>query len=305
MVRDLRRDEDHARAAMDVVAHVAADAILLLDVDRDAGGADVAALRAALAARELDYAHAVALPVNAGIPTGRDLDGDGTAHEARDAKGYGRFTGDGGMVLLSRWPVAAESFTDVPWDHALAPPGAGVPVPTVAQWVVTLDGPWGPVTWVTLAAGTPVFDGPEDRNGLRNRDELALAARLVDAAPGPVVAIGRTNVDPRDGQGRRDGLMLLTDHPRLRDPAPRGAGGGGAGHAGDPALDTADWEGPGPLRVDMALVDRSLRVRDAGVVWPVEGPLAETVAAAGPGRAVWVDLLAAARGDLAEAGDGG
>ena len=297
MVRDVAAGEAQAAAALDVIAHVGADAILLLDVDWDAGGAGLAALQQALADRGLPYPYGYAGRPNAGAPSGLDLDGDGRRGRARDALGYGRFTGDGGLALLSRWPVAVEApnplWAEVsPEAPALLPQGgaAVVPLATAAQWVVALDAPGGPVTLVTLAAGTPVFDGPEDRNGLRNRDELRFAARLATEAADPVVVLGRANVDPADGEGRRDGLAALLDHPRLADPRPRGGGGGGAGHAGDPALDTAAWEGPGPLRVDYVLPDRAFEVVGSGVLWPVDGPMADAVAAAGPGRAVWVDL---------------
>ncbi|WP_238941354.1 endonuclease/exonuclease/phosphatase family protein [Jannaschia sp. Os4] len=297
MVRDIAKGEAQAAAALDAIAHVGADAILLLDVDWDAGGAGLSALRSALAERGAPYPHGYAGMPNAGVPSGLDLDGDGTAHRARDALGYGRFTGDGGMALLSRWPVAVVAhdplWADVSAEAAALLPEGGatvVPLATVAQWEVTLDAPGGPVTLITLAGGTPVFDGPEDRNGLRNRDELRFAAGLAAAAPHPVVALGRANVDPLDGEGRRDGLAALLAHPRLADPEPRGAGGGGEGHAGDPALDTAAWDGPGPLRVDYVLPDRAFEVVGSGVLWPIDGPLAETVAAAGSGRVVWVDL---------------
>ena len=285
MLRDLTSGRDaQAEAALDVVAHVGADAILLLGVDWDAGGAGLAALRAGLDRRGLVYPHAVALRPNAGRPSGADLDGDGRLGTARDALGYGRFTGAGGMALLSRLPLGPVSdHTGVPWDAPdLVPSGVAVPVPTVAQWVVPLDGTG--LTLVTMAAGPPVFDGPEDRNGRRNAAELALVRRLMEAEARPVV-LGRANLDPADGQGRRAALRGLLDHPALHDPRPRGAGGGGAGHRGDPALDTADWEGPGPLRVDYVLPAAGLPVAASGVVWPAEGdPLRATVEAAGAGR---------------------
>ncbi|UWQ21873.1 endonuclease/exonuclease/phosphatase family protein [Jannaschia sp. W003] len=289
MLRDVLRGEAQAAAALDVIAHVGADVLVLGDVDWDAGGAGLDGIRAGLRARGLDYPHAVHLRPNAGRPSGLDLDGDGRLGEARDALGYGRFTGDSGLAVLSRHPLGAVAdHSSVPWDapRGLLPEGAVVPVATVAQWVVPVAG----LSLVTLAAGPPVFDGPEDRNGLHNAAELALALRLAEAEALPVLA-GRANVDPRDGEGRRDALAALLAHPRLRDPEPRGAGGGGAGHRGDPGLDTAAWEGPGPLRVDYVLPARGLRIVAAGVLWPPEGdPLRKTVDAAGTGRAVWVDL---------------
>lgn len=295
MLRDLAGGRDpQAEAALAVIAHLDADILLLGDVDWDAGGAGVAGLRARLDALGAPYPHVVALRPNAGIPSGADLDGDGRSGDARDALGYGRFTGDSGVVLLSRLPLGpvADHSAD-PWAAGdLVPAGVTLPTSTVAQWVVPVAGT--PLVLVTLAAGTPVFDGPEDRNGRRNAAELALAhrlARAVRARGGMPVLMGRANVDPADGQGPRAAMRRLLDDPALRDPRPRGAGGGGAGHRGDPTLDTAAWEGPGPLRVDYVLPDARLRVVASGVLWPAPGePMADVVAAVGPGRAVWVDL---------------
>jgi hypothetical protein len=294
LVRDLLSGRDEqAEAALDVIAHSAPDILLLLDVDWDHDGTALDALAARLAERGLDYPHRLAPRPNSGTPSGFDLDGDGTTHEARDALGYGRFTGDGGLALLSTVPLGpavdhGPLWSNVAETSALLPPGAEalVPLATVGQWTVQA----GAFTLIPMAAGTPVFDGPEDRNGLRNRDELALVARLAADAPLPVV-LGRANLDPLDGEGRREAIRGLLDHPALQDPEPRGAAGGGAEHRGDPAFDTAAWEGPGPLRVDYVLPARALRVEGAGVVWPApDDPLAETVAAAGSGRLVWVDV---------------
>ncbi|WGH80225.1 endonuclease/exonuclease/phosphatase family protein [Jannaschia ovalis] len=295
MLRDLASGRDaQAEAALDVIASAAPEVLLLLDIDWDLGGAGLAALRDRLAEHGLDYPHAVALRPNSGLPSGIDLDGNGAADEARDALGYGRFTGDSGLALLSMRPLGPpRDLSGVRWSArsaavAVLPEAAHpvVPLATTAQWVV----PMGDVTLVTMAAGTPVFDGPEDRNGKRTADELAFVAELAGGATLPIV-LGRANVDPRDGDGPRAAIRALLGHPALQDPAPRGAGGGGAGHAGDPALDTVAWDGPGPLRVDYVLPARALAVRDAGIVWPAPGdPLAETVAAAGSGRLVWVDI---------------
>jgi hypothetical protein len=60
--------------------------------------------------------HRFAAPPNTGRPTGVDLDGDGRSWRARDAHGYGLFSGDGGMAILSRVPIGAvRDFSDLPW----------------------------------------------------------------------------------------------------------------------------------------------------------------------------------------------
>ena len=292
MLRDLASGRDaQAEAALDVIARVDADVILLGDVDWDADGAGLSVLRDRLAERGVAYAHHVALRPNAGVPSGADLDRDGRLGEADDALGWGRFTGESGIALLSRLPLGVpEDHTATPWNDAgaLVPDGVPLPIPTIAQWTVPVADTG--LTVVTLAAGPPVFDGPEDRNGWRNAAELRLAYDLAAAQAAPIV-MGRANVDPVDGEGRRDALRRLLDAPFLRDLEPRGSGGGDAGHRGDPALDTADWEGPGPLRVDYVLPAATVRVAASGVLWPPDAdPFRATVEAAGPGRAVWADI---------------
>ncbi|PWJ16132.1 endonuclease/exonuclease/phosphatase family protein [Jannaschia seohaensis] len=299
MLDDLTRGRDAAQAVVEVIAHARADVILLLDVDWDHGGAGLAALRDALTRAGLDYPHHVALPPNSGRPSGADLDRNGRLGEARDALGYGRFTGDGGMVLLSRLPLSRvdDRSGDLwsargPLPPEILPPEAldRVPLASVAQWVVPLEVGGTRLSLVTMNATPPVFDGPEDRNGQRNADELGFVAELASAADLPVV-LGRANIDPMDGEGRRAALDALLSHPKLQDPAPRGAGGGGTGHRGDPALDTAALDGPGPLRLDYVLPARGLRVAAAGVDWPApDAPRAGRVSTASRGRLVWVDL---------------
>lgn len=298
-----------------ILAATRPDVLLLTDMDWDAGGAALDALAARLAAEGLDYPHRLALPPNAGLPSGLDLDGNGRRGEPRDAQGYGRFRGQGGMALLSRLPrgpardLSALLWRDLPGARLPAVDGEPFPseeaqaaqrLSSTGHWIVPLEAPGGPVTLLAFAATPPVFDGSEDLNGLRNADELALWARLLDGALGPVpavpVLIGDANLDPSDGEGLRAGMAALLADPRLQDPRPRSPGAAAAAdpsHQGDPALDTTDWpsEGPGNLRTHYVLPAAALRVLAAGVIWPLPGdPLAAAAEAAGPHRLVWVDL---------------
>ncbi|WP_281824994.1 endonuclease/exonuclease/phosphatase family protein [Jannaschia rubra] len=285
MLRDLRAArDDQAEAALAVIAAADPDVILLLDVDWDVAGEGLATLQ-----DRLGYDHALALQPNSGVLSGFDLDGDGTTHEARDALGYGRFTGDSGMALLSRLPLgpakdlSATLWADRAETEGLLPEAARgvVPLATTAQWVVPLEVGDTTLTLVTMAAGTPVFDGPEDRNGLRNRAELEHVAELAREVPLPVV-LGRSNLDPDTGEGYRDAMRALLDLPALQDPMPR---------APDGTDDTVEWSGPGPMRVDYVLPARDLTVTGSGVIWPGDDdPLAAAARDAGPARLVWVDV---------------
>jgi hypothetical protein len=160
------------------------------------------------------------------------------------------------------------------------------------------------VDLMVWSATPPVFDGPEDRNGLRNRDELRLWTAVLDGALGAppgehFVIAGNANLDPADGEGLREAMAAFLADPRLTDPLPLSAGGAAAAdpaQAGNPALDTADWAetGPGNLRVSYVLPAAVWEVTGSGVLWPAADETAalsaEDLVAAGPHRLVWVDL---------------
>jgi hypothetical protein len=87
----------------------------------------------------------------------------------------------------------------------------------------------------------PVFDGPEDRNGTRNFDEIRFWADYISPnrgdyiyddngeygglEPGSLFVIaGDQNSDPFDGDSIPGAIQQLLDHPLVRDPLPRSAG---------------------------------------------------------------------------------
>ena len=303
--------------ARDILA-VRPDILLLQRFDYDAGLSALESFADLLGEAGLSYPHRFALRPNTGWMTDLDLNGDGRTHDPEDAHGFGEFSGQGGMALLSRYPVEVERVQDLSrllW-HTL--PGATLPEPSqhlseealhatrlsaVAQWVVPITVHGKQITVLAFHAGPPVFDGPEDRNGLRNRDELRLWSLMLDGsygAPleGPVVVVGTANQDPQDGDARREAIRALLAHDRLQDPEPSSAGGRAAGsaqggvndeHTGPASLDTVDWpdlvrDAPGNLRVDYVLPDRALRVEGSGVHWP------ENTDFGSRHRLVWVDV---------------
>ena len=118
----------------------------------------------------------------------------------------------------------------------------------------------------------PVFDGPEDRNGTRNHDEIRFWADYVGPGaergsyiyddqgntgglePGSLFVIaGDQNSDPFDGDSIPGSAQLLLEHPRINaKTTPTSEGGvdwsaaqpGNETHVGDPAQDTADFSEP-------------------------------------------------------------
>ncbi|MFC2969404.1 endonuclease/exonuclease/phosphatase family protein [Acidimangrovimonas pyrenivorans] len=318
LLRDIASGTDkQVAAAVAAIATARPDVLLLTGFDYDRGLAALTALRERLAKAGAPYPHLFALPPNSGVQSGVDLDGNGKIGGPRDAQGYGHFAGQGGMALLSRLPIdsgATRDFSRFLWRDLPGNQMAGAQLSPAARkvqrlasvgaWDVVLRRPDGsPLHLLAFAATPPVFDGPEDRNGRRNHDEIAFWQELLDgalplAAPkGPFVLLGDANLDPVDGEGRHAAIRALLTGPRLQDPRPRSAGARAAAapdHKGDPALTTADWsgkKGPGPLRVDYVLPAAGLKVTGAGVLWPAPGkPGAKTAEAASRHRLVWVEL---------------
>ncbi len=295
----LAEDDPQIGATVAVIAAADADILALQEIDFDAEGRALAALADQLEDLGYPYAYRLTLRPNTGWPTGVDLDGDGQTSGRRDAQGYGAFNGQGGMAVLSRVPIAhatdfsAVLWRDVPGSAAdgLVPPGAlsTVRLHEVAFWAVEFDLPGGAFTLLTTHASAPVFDGPEDRNGWRNADQLRFLHMLLEGwrpdgidlslAPGRYAVAGTLNVDPDAGEGHRDVLRALLDHPALQDVSPDSARG----------LPTADWRDPEPgdLRVDYVLPAAGVGVLDAAVMWgSPDGP----EAVASDHRLVWVDL---------------
>lgn len=276
--------EDEAAATVAVIAAADPDILALQDIDYDGNAVALSAL-----AEALGYPYFMTRRPNTGLLTGLDLDLDGRTDGPRDAHGYGRFSGEGGMALLSRFPLGdVQDFSDMLWQNLPDNSAADVTpdnalailrLHTVGAWQVEVLTPNGPLHILMSHATPPVFDGPEDRNGLRNADEIRFWDLHLDAAaPERFAYMGTLNVDPERGEGRREALLEFLAHPALQDPVPDGP--------------TVDWEEPipGDLRVDYLLPSRTLRVLDAGIFWPTEGPLADAVAEASDHRLVWVDV---------------
>ena len=288
-MQDLLRAEEEARALLAPVLQARPDLLILTDIDHDADLAALRALQDMLARDGHDLPHRFGLRPNTGMPTGRDLDGDGRLGGPGDAQGFGWFSGQGGMAVLSRWPLDAARaqdlsgllWKDLPGSRIAADdPGHDIQrLSSAGHWLVPVQAPVS-LTLLVFHATPPVFDGPEDRNGRRNADEIALWRHLLDGRlpvpppDGAVILAGNANLDPERGAGLRADIAALLAHPRLQDTAPTGPKG----------TATAQWPPPGPgaLRVQYLLPSRDLMVTGSGQIWPEA-----------PGAAhglIWIDV---------------
>ncbi|WP_407352290.1 endonuclease/exonuclease/phosphatase family protein [Luteimonas sp. R10] len=354
LVRRLTAGDDAARKVAAVLQRVRPDVVLLNEFDYDADGraADLFQRRyletpQAGGGEGLRYPYRYFAPVNTGVPSGLDLDGNGTVggdgrERGNDAWGYGLHPGQYGMLLLSRYPIdaaAARAFRQLRWSampDARRPrdPDNGRwwhPDPVWAQlrlsskshWDVPVRTPAGVLHVLASHPTPPVFDGPEDRNGARNADEIRLWTEYLSPGDKPwlcddsgrcggleadarFVILGDLNNDPVDGDGRHEAIFELLEHPRvLRHPTPASegaavaaaagadaaAGDAGRTRRGAPAHATGDF-GPrvGPLRLDYVLPSTGFEFVDGGVFWPPPDDPAAAIVDGSDHRLVWIDL---------------
>lgn len=277
LLRDAARDDPQVVAVRDLLDRTEADILVLLGVDWDAR---LTALRAVNAGLARPYPHLLALRPNTGVQTGLDLDGDGCAGGPRDAQGYGRFAGQGGMAVLSRLPLgAAQDFSALLWRDL---PGAQLPaasdavlavqrLASVGHWAVPVATPLGALHLLISHPTPPIFDGTEDRNGLRNHDETRFWSLFLDGAfgawAGAPVILTEAGLDPARDMHRPAALRTLLADSRLQDALP--------------GVPTTVWNGVGPARSSFILPAASLRVTAAGVI-PADGISRHAL--------IWVDL---------------
>ena len=302
-----------------------------LEAKLPVASADQASLPAAV------YPFSYINTVNTGEPSGLDIDKNGKPGGPGDAFGFGQFPGQYGMVVLSKYPILTEqarTFQNLLWasmPNAAAPladdgqpwyPAAiwnGLRLSSKSHWDVPVKVGDRVVHILASHPTPPAFDGPEDRNGKRNHDEIKLWAEyltnqntdwLVDdsgKAGGlpetqAFVIVGDLNADPADGGSHQQAIMQLLRHPRINCSfRPRSDGAVQASatqkkvnlkHRGQPDFDTADFSdgAVGNLRADYVLPSTQFVVKSGGVFWPTAGePLADDIDCTDH-RLVWLDL---------------
>jgi hypothetical protein len=346
LARELRRgDSQQARKLAQVIQIVRPDVLLLNEIDYDSDHSvlriflDQYLARGQQGESGIEFQHHFAAPSNTGIDSGLDLDADGVKGEPDDAWGFGRYPGQYAMAVVSRYPIdrqGVRTFQKLRWSTM---PNARRPIdPTTGEsyyadavwqqlrlsskshWDVPIAVPQIGVLHLLVSHPTPpVFDGPEDRNGCRNFDEIRFWADYISPSPPDYliddqgrlgglgenklfVIAGDLNCDPADGDTKPAGIDQLLKHPRVNGSlVPRSAGGVAAAkraanlnanRRGDPAMHTADFggDGVGNLRVDYVLPARDLPAKAAGVFWPAPGERGSNAVTATDHRLVWIDI---------------
>jgi endonuclease/exonuclease/phosphatase family metal-dependent hydrolase len=319
-------DDRQATRLAEVIQHVRPDVLLLNEVDYDPNRRTLDLFADRYLAIDRDHAKGIAYPFrysaasNTGVDSKLDLNLNGKLGEPNDAWGYGKYEGQYGMAILSRFPIdetKIRSFQQYLWSslpNALQPrdPQTGTPYYSESVWNQLrlssknhLDVPIHirDRTLHVLASHPtpPVFDGPEDRNGCRNHDEIRFwddylsgnSAHLTDdagikgglAPEAMFVVAGDLNSDGVAGDSRHEAIVRLTNHARVQDPLPKQDSS-----SESRSMSTAAFGGPNGLRVDYVLPSRNLSVRQSGVFWPPKSDPQYQWIVATDHRMVWVDL---------------
>ena len=301
-------------------------------------------------AAPIEYPYTYIAPSNTGVYSGFDLDNSGEAGDfvPNDSFGFGFFPGQYGMAVLSMYPIDLDNvrtfqlflWKDMP--GALLPDDPNTPEPadwyspdeldvfrlsSKSHWDVPIQIDGKVVHFLVSHPTPPVFDGPEDRNGTRNYDEIRFWADYIIPSrsgyiydddgnfgglePGAMFVIaGDQNSDPLDGDSIPGAIQQLIEHPLVNTkvtPSSEGAveqttlqGDNNITHLSDPAFDTADFAeaifgGPGNLRADYVLPRKNLQIQDAAVFWPTtDDPLFDLVGTfpfpSSDHRLVWIDV---------------
>jgi hypothetical protein len=196
----------------------------------------------------VSYAHALNGAVNTGWDSELDLNNNGVKGEPADAWGYGHFSGQFGMMVLSRFPLKLErTFRLFKWSDmpdALVPRNSDgsewypddirekLRLSSKSHWDVAVTINTQTVHFLVSHPTPPVFDGPQDWNGARNHDEIRLWADYVDPRRSDYiyddtgtrgglplgsrfVIAGDLNSDPVDGDSRSGTIAQLLEHPMV------------------------------------------------------------------------------------------
>ena len=301
-----------ASRVAEIIQVVNPDIVLLNEFDYDSEGEGLAYFKSLFLEVSqngndpVEYPYTYFSEFNTGAPSGLDLDNDGTTDGKGDSFGYASFPGQYGMVLLSKYPILLDqirTFQKFLWKdmpEALLPkdPVTGenwfddqelevVRLSSKNHWDVPIEIDGNILHLLCSHATPPVFDGPEDRNGKRNHDEIRFWADYVDpdnsnyiyddsgirggiAKDSRFVLLGDQNADPVDLDGIEGTIQQVLDSPFFNSSyVPASPGGHEFGKStngiGNPAFYTASFRG----RVDYVLPSLSgFEIDQGSVFWP-------------------------------------
>jgi endonuclease/exonuclease/phosphatase family protein len=268
LVTDLSTpDNAQARKVAEVIQRNRPDVLLINEFDYAPQAVDLFRRnyleRGQNGARPVDYPYAFIAPSNTGVPTGFDLDRDGSTTTGNDAHGFGLFEGQYGLLVFSRFPIdtrGARTFQHFLWKdmpNAMLPDDPATAAPkdwyspeildvlrlsSKSHWDLPVRIGRDTVHFLVSHPTPPTFDGAEDRNGTRNNDEIRFWADYTTPGRGryiyddkgrrgglspsaDFVVAGDNNSDPLDGDSVPGAIDRLLHAPRVVETHPGSQGG--------------------------------------------------------------------------------
>lgn len=283
--------------------------------------------------QRLNYPYFYQGAVNTGVKVNSDLNHGGKSNQLPvDVHGFGHFIGHFGMVLLSKYPIdtkAIRTFQKFKWHDM---PNALKPIDPVtnqswyteetwqalrlsskSHWDIPININDKTVHILASHPTPPVFDGPENRNGNRNHDEIRFWFDYINNEQGayiyddnghkgalrtnqPFIIVGDLNASRVEGDAIMTetslGIVALLNTDKIQDPLPLSLGG--QSHSSEninAAHHTAYWE----MRADYVLPSKfGFIIKKSGVFWPHKNEethrLIKNRQASSDHRLVWVDI---------------
>ncbi len=334
-------DSKAAKSIAEVIQRVRPDVLLINEIDYDEGKSAKLFAEKYLAVGQNDneaisfkFHHVAA--VNTGVDSGMDLDGNNKTGQPSDAFGYGQFPGKYGMAVFSNFEINTDKvrtfqkflWKDMPDAAVPRAPGASknyysdeimnkFRLSSKSHWDVPISIGDKTLHFLACHPTPPVFDGPEDKNGCRNHDEIRMFADYVSGKADYLyddqgekggltgesyfVIAGDLNADPVDGATREGAIDQLLKNEQVQAVHPKSSGGRfwsekqgqkNREHKGNPEFDTGDFgDGRvGNMRVDYVLPSKTLKVVNSGVFWPQPNEAGADAVKASDHRLVWIDI---------------
>ncbi|MEM1337221.1 MAG: endonuclease/exonuclease/phosphatase family protein [Bacteroidota bacterium] len=340
-------DNKQAKQVAEVIQRQDPDVLALMEFDFDENGKALAVFQSKYlevsqnGVSPVHYPYVYVVSSNTGVLAEVDLEGDGDITLPEDAYGFGFFPGQYAFAVLSKYKILENrirTFQKFLWKDM---PDALLPVKmdgssyyseeALAVFRLSsknhVDIPIqvneDTVIHALVAHPTPtVFDGPEDRNGTRNHDEIRFFNDYVKGkdymyddtgstgglqAGAHFVIMGDMNADPFDGESTNDPIGMLEANSYINNsvltgnkvPSSEGGtetatlqGAANTTHEGNPAYDTGDFGdgSAGNLRVDYVVPSATLTVTDSGVFWPIRSSALAHLNTVSDHKLVWVDI---------------
>jgi hypothetical protein len=118
LITDLSTPENaQAQAIAEIIQRSNPDVVLVNEFDFDAAGTAAALFQenylsvSQNGVDPVDYPYVYAAPSNTGLPSGLDLNNDGTVGGPDDAYGFGFFPGQFAFVIYSKYPIVEADFS--------------------------------------------------------------------------------------------------------------------------------------------------------------------------------------------------